>query len=65
MNLKLKPKIKKENPLRSKTNWTALIGAVLPLIPVVGPWIAANPQAYIAIMGAVVAIARNFDLLDN
>ena len=63
--MKLKPKLKKENPLRSKAKWTALIGAVLTVIPGVGPWILVNPQAYIAIMGFAVAIAGSFNLLDD
>lgn len=62
--MKIKPKLKKD-PLRSKTNWTTLIGAALTFVPVVGPWIAANPQAYITLMAVLVGIARNFDLLDE
>ena len=42
-----------------------LIGAVLTFVPVLGPWILANPQAYITLVGVAVAIARNFDLLDE
>ena len=65
MKLKLKPKLKGDNPLKSKTNWVALVGAALAFIPGVGPWIATNPAAYAALIGVAVGLARNFKLLDD
>lgn len=38
---------------QSLTFWTSVATAVLPLVPVVGQFIAANPEAYSAIIGAV------------
>ncbi len=63
--MKLKPRIKKENPLRNKTNWTAFVGAALMFVPVIGPWLVANPEAYAVLMGVAVTIARSFKLLDD
>ncbi len=47
---------------QSKTLWAAALCAVFPLIPVVGPicgaWVAANPEAFSAILGATFAGLR-------
>jgi hypothetical protein len=47
---------------QSKTLWAAALCAVAPLIPGVGPvvsaWIAANPAACSAVLGAVFAGLR-------
>jgi len=62
-NIKLK--VKKENPIKNKTNWVALISAVLAFVPGVGPWIAANPEAYATLVGVAVTIARSFTVLGD
>jgi hypothetical protein len=58
-------KYKKENPLKSKTNWIALLSAVVSFIPGVNAWIIANPEAYAGIIAGLVALARNFTVLKD
>lgn len=43
---------------KSKTFWAALLTAVLPVVPPVGLWIAANAEAYSAILSVVFAALR-------
>lgn len=43
---------------KSKTFWASLVTAVLPVFPPVGVLIAANPEAYSAILGAVFGALR-------
>lgn len=43
---------------KSKTFWASFLTGVLPLIPPVGAVIAANPEAYSAILGAVFGALR-------
>lgn len=42
----------------SKTFWASLITAVLPLIPPVGAWAAANPQIYSAALAVIFGALR-------
>lgn len=42
-----------KNIFQSKTMWSNLAMAVLPLIPGANIWISANPQAYSLIVGAL------------
>ncbi len=42
----------------SKTFWASVVTAVVPLIPGVSPFIAANPEAYSAILGVVFGALR-------
>lgn len=38
---------------KSKRFWSAVITAVAPWVPYVGPWIAANPELYAALMAGL------------
>ena len=58
-------KVKEGNPIKSKTNWVALISAALAFVPGVGPWIAANPAAYASLVGIAVAVARNLKVFED
>ncbi len=42
-----------KSPFQSKTMWSNLAMAVLPFVPGANGWIAANPQAYSVILGAL------------
>lgn len=43
---------------KSKTFWASLVTAVLPVFPPVAVLIAANPEAYSAVLGAVFGALR-------
>lgn len=42
-----------KKPWQSKTIWMSLITAALPFIPGINIWVAANPEAFGAIVGLV------------
>lgn len=43
---------------KSKTFWASMLTAVLPLIPPVGAWAAANPEIYSAALAALFSALR-------
>jgi hypothetical protein len=50
-----------EKPMwASKTLWASVVVAVAPFVPVVGPFIAANPEAASAVVAVVFAALRLF-----
>lgn len=43
---------------KSKTFWASVVTAVLPVIPPVGTWIAANTEVYSVLLGFVFSTLR-------
>jgi hypothetical protein len=50
--------VEAKKPWESKTLITGVITAILPFIPVVGPWIQANPEIYAVILSSLFAALR-------
>lgn len=54
----LSPQVKTKKPWQSKTNWVALVTAVLSFFPQVGDWVANNPEIFMQVVAGVTAILR-------
>ena len=47
-----------KNPLLSKTNWLALLMALVAFIPSVSAWISANPTMFANIVAGIFVVLR-------
>lgn len=47
-----------KSPFKSKTLVAAALTAVTPFVPVLGPWVAANPQLWSVALGVIFGALR-------
>lgn len=47
-----------KKPWKSKTNWVALVMAVLSFFPSIGSWVSQNPEIFMQITAGLIAILR-------